>query len=230
MIVDNISKFAAYVATKKHNVFMVEWHSLGRFPCYLSALYNMRLVAQCTAQLYAFIMENGGSAYETTCIGHSLGAHICGMISNHLTIRQHRIIGLDPARPLIDRFARKEFRLTPDDADQVQVIHTNAGFLGEINQVGTVDFCVNGGAIQPGCHGHMIRISRCSHFQSVCYLVQTVTNASTFVGQPCSSKCPRNNVFPIRNGKPIPMGEHTPKEARGMHCVKIEHDNDCPFN
>lgn len=43
--------------------------------------------------LYAFIMENGGDARETTCIGHSLGAHICGMVSNHLDKKQHKIVG-----------------------------------------------------------------------------------------------------------------------------------------
>lgn len=59
--------------------------------------------------------------------------------------------GLDPARPLVDRYGSSEFRLTRDDATMVQVIHTNAGFLGEVPQVGHVDFCVNGGRLQPSC-------------------------------------------------------------------------------
>lgn len=63
---------------------------------------------------------------------------------------------MDPARPLIDRFATKYFRLTKDDAHQVQIIHTNAGFLGEVNQVGHLDFCVNGGIMQPGCKGNRL--------------------------------------------------------------------------
>lgn len=135
----------------------------------------MRLVAQCAAKLYAFVMDNGGKAEESTCVGHSLGAHICGMISNHLTLKQHKIVGkllvikmvikkylfknstgLDPARPLIDRYATKYFRLTKDDAYHVQIIHTNSGFLGEENQVGHVDFCVNGGMRQPGCKGNQV--------------------------------------------------------------------------
>ncbi|KAJ3622255.1 hypothetical protein MTP99_002776 [Tenebrio molitor] len=117
----------------------------------------MKLVSQCTAKLYAFIMDHGGDARETTCVGHSLGAHICGMISNHLDLKQHKIVGLDPARPLINRYGDKYFRLTRDDAHQVQIIHTNAGVLGEVNQVGHVDFCVNGGTMQPGCKGHILR-------------------------------------------------------------------------
>lgn len=63
---------------------------------------------------------------------------------------------MDPARPLIDRYATKYFRLTKDDAYHVQIIHTNSGFLGEENQVGHVDFCVNGGMRQPGCKGNQV--------------------------------------------------------------------------
>lgn len=43
------------------------------------------------------------------------------------------------------------FRLTRDDANFVQVIHTNAGILGESAPIGHIDFCVNGGTMQPGC-------------------------------------------------------------------------------
>ncbi|KAE9537389.1 hypothetical protein AGLY_006412 [Aphis glycines] len=141
----------AYLNRKDYNVFTVDWEPLTFFPCYLSSLSNTRLVAQCTAQFYAHLTYSGASAYDIHCVGHSLGAHICGMISNHLTHRQHKIIGLDPARPLVDRYGSAEFRLTRDDATMVQVIHTNAGFLGEAPQVGHVDFCVNGGRLQPSC-------------------------------------------------------------------------------
>lgn len=85
--------FAAYLTRKDYNIFTVDWEPLTRFPCYLSAISNTRLVGQCTAQLYSFIMYMGGQAKKTTCVGHSLGAHICGMVSNHLDAPQHRIVG-----------------------------------------------------------------------------------------------------------------------------------------
>lgn len=44
-----------------------------------------------------------------------------------------------------------EFRLTRDDADFVEVIHTNSGVYGEYPQIGHVDFSVNGGRMQPIC-------------------------------------------------------------------------------
>nr|CAD7266426.1 unnamed protein product [Timema shepardi] len=147
----------AYLSRGDYNVFTVDWEPLTIFPCYLSALSNTKLVAQCSALLYSYITGNGALAKRTHCVGHSLGAHICGMMSNHLSVKQHKIIGLDPARPLVDRYGSAGFRLTRDDAHVVQVIHTNAGALGEEAQVGHVDFCVNGGMNQPGCKGHRLR-------------------------------------------------------------------------
>ena len=65
--------------------------------------------------------------------------------------------GLDPARPLIERKKSKAFRLTKDDANVVQVIHTNAGYLGQAESPGHLNFCINGGKYQPYCKGHPIR-------------------------------------------------------------------------
>ncbi|CAH0714535.1 unnamed protein product, partial [Brenthis ino] len=84
----------AYLSRKDYNVFMVDWMALARFPCYLSALSNMKLVGQCTAQLYSHLTQFGVKARKITCVGHSLGAHVCGMISNHLTEKQYKIIDL----------------------------------------------------------------------------------------------------------------------------------------
>ncbi|PSN33800.1 hypothetical protein C0J52_19495 [Blattella germanica] len=168
----------------------VDWEPLTKFPCYLSALSNTKLVAQCSAKLYSYLTEHGAPAKKITCVGHSLGAHICGMMSHHLTYKMHKIIGLDPARPLIDQYASHVFRLTRDDAHSVQVIHTNAGFLGVEAPAGHIDFCVNNGQFQPGCQGHRLRQARCSHFQSACYFAATVARQVT-MGVPCNAACPR---------------------------------------
>lgn len=221
----------AYVSRGDYNVFTVDWKPLTQFPCYLSSLSNTRLVAKCTAQLYAYIMDLGGYAEKTTCVGHSLGAHICGMVSNHLDVKQHRIVGLDPARPLVSQYGSSEFRLSPEDAHQVQIIHTNSGFLGETNQVGHVDFCVNGGRNQPGCKGHKLRVARCSHFQSACFFAATVRQGNLMIGKPCTAQCPkRTSNWGLLPGKPIPMGHDTPFSARGTYCVHSRSDSDCPFN
>ena len=78
------------------------------------------------------------------------------MVSNHLNIKQYRIIGLDPARPLIERKKPNRFRLSMDDATNIQVLHTNAGFLGLEDNTGHLNFCINGGRTQPYCKGNPI--------------------------------------------------------------------------
>lgn len=78
--------------------------------------------------------------------------------------------GLDPAKPLIENHAGKSFRLTKDDAHFVQIIHTNAGFLGQSLLTGHIDFCVNGGRLQPYCTGgHPVRKSAKSNLNCVTF-------------------------------------------------------------
>ncbi|XKL61375.1 hypothetical protein PGB90_008432 [Kerria lacca] len=249
----------AYLNRGDYNVFTVDWSRLTFFPCYLSSLSNTRLVAQCTAQFYSHLTYNGASAFKIHCVGHSLGAHICGMISNHLTHKIHRIIGLDPARPLVDRYGSDMFRLTKDDANFVQVIHTNAGLLGETPAIGHVDFCVNGGTMQPSCQreSQVIKTiwnddlgiseshvyhqmgsnasllfagkSRCSHFMSACFFAATIMEQGR-----------RHRGLPCTSGckllpgfkgvKGVSMGEHTPENARGVFCLRMSDNKRCPFD
>lgn len=61
-------------------------------------------------------------------------------------------VGLDPARPGFEIFTVQSERLSVDDADFVDVIHTAAGSLGYSESIGHVDFFPNSGdAPQPGC-------------------------------------------------------------------------------
>lgn len=64
--------------------------------------------------------------------------------------------GLDPARPLIEKHGSRSYRLTRDDAEYVQIIHTNAGALGQLSYSGSLDLCINGGSFQPFCRGNPI--------------------------------------------------------------------------
>lgn len=72
-------------------------------------------------------------------IGHSLGAQIAGFAGKtfkKLTGKKFaRITGLDPAGPCF--FEEKpDSRLSRNDADLVDIIHTNAGVYGYINPIG----------------------------------------------------------------------------------------------
>ncbi|CAG9802401.1 unnamed protein product [Chironomus riparius] len=226
----------AYIS-KQYNVIAVDWEKLTTYPCYLSSLSNTKLVAQCTAQLYSYLTFVGSKIEGITCVGHSLGAHICGMMSNHLTHKQHRIIGLDPARPLVQKHGSKTFRLTKDDAYHVQTVLTNAGFLGESISTGDVTFCVNGGRDQPYCNGNRIKRARCSHFLAVCYLANAILHNKKSLSVPCPRGCVMNNRFPYVNYTPndiemrlkyFRLGQDT--NVQGTYCVRVEHANNCPFH
>lgn len=76
------------------------------------------------------------------------------------------LTGLDPARPLIERHASESYRLTRDDANVVQIIHTNAGTLGQESLTGSIDLCINGGSLQPFCR-RGLRLSMHSIFKRI---------------------------------------------------------------
>lgn len=98
-------------------------------------------------------------------IGHSLGAHIAGFTSQNIkhktgkTVR--RITGLDPAGPGFRDFHLKDDdKLTQNDAEIVDVFHTDGGVLGIYPPLGTLDVYINGGIrIQPDCHFSLNEIS-----------------------------------------------------------------------
>lgn len=93
-------------------------------------------------------------AFRIHAIGFSLGAHVVAFTSNVLENRTHirfeRITGLDPALPFFAT-TNDEWKLDRSDADFVDVIHTNSGLFGKIEQCGDIDFYVNGGRMQPRC-------------------------------------------------------------------------------
>ncbi len=81
----------------------------------------------------------------------SLGAQTAGMVANFLLSgKLKRITGLDPAKPLFI-FAKNNRKLGKDDAEFVDIIHTDVLQRGVLSTAGHADFYVNGGIEQPGC-------------------------------------------------------------------------------
>lgn len=86
-------------------------------------------------------------------IGHSLGGQISGFIGKRIISKTNNTIGkiaaLDPSGRL---FYNDSIRLVANDADIVEVVHTDGGVFGYYEKCGTVDFYANGGKPpQPGC-------------------------------------------------------------------------------
>lgn len=65
------------------------------------------------------------------------------------TGRLSKIVALDPALPLFGRSQSHE-RLDVSDAEYVEIVHTNAGYLGFTRPLGHASFYPNGGTSQPG--------------------------------------------------------------------------------
>jgi len=123
------------------------------------------------------------------CIGHSLGAHICGFLGKETAI--DRISGLDPAGPLFSG-SKEEERLHSRDATVVDALHTDGDTCGMMRPIGDVDFYAGRdeehyGADQKGCDYYITMIgSVCDHSRSVEIYKATIANRSCTPEVECS--------------------------------------------
>lgn len=131
------------------NIISVDYEPLARIPCYHFAVRNLPVVANCTAQLLDFLVDSNIVPLDTIhVIGFSLGAHAGGMVANYLKKDRQlkRITGLDPAKPMFI-LADNDHRLDQNDAEFVDVLHTDVFSRGVLLPSGHVDFYANGGFI-----------------------------------------------------------------------------------
>lgn len=141
-----------YLKKDKHNVFYVDWSKADDKSFHVAAA-NSKAVGDVIAE---FIISTRIQLKNVHLVGHSLGSHVAGFagkrIFNKTKRKLGRITATDPAGPLFERKeVTKEFRLCEDDAEFVDVIHTDIGHYGFIKPLGHVDFYPNGGRDQPGC-------------------------------------------------------------------------------
>lgn len=119
-------------------------------------------------------------------------------------------------------------RLDVGDAEFVEVIHTNAGYYGEIDRIGHVDFCVNGGKVQPFCRDREM-YQLCSHMWSVCYMAQSIDDGgASLLAESCSRRCPSGPRIAARTGEYVTMGQHTPIDTKGSFCYNNADPPYCP--
>lgn len=138
-----------------YNVVVVDWGMLAdpKFSgdagnlFYGFAVKNVPLVGRRVGEFVLFLMKNGAvrSLDQVHLIGFSLGSHVSGNAGN--TLKEltgqvpARITGLDPAGPSFYKGLRLSSRqLSTEDANFVDIIHTNQGALGIYKNIGHVDF------------------------------------------------------------------------------------------
>ncbi|XP_069885272.1 endothelial lipase [Dipodomys merriami] len=174
---------------KDANIVVVDWLPLAH-QLYIDAVNNTKAVGHSVAKLLDWLQEkNGFSLGNVHLIGYSLGAHVAGYAGNFVKGTVGRITGLDPAGPLFEG-ADINKRLSPDDADFVDVLHTYTRSFGVSigiqMPVGHIDIYPNGGDFQPGCglndvlgsiaYGTITEGVKCEHERAVHLFVDSLVN------------------------------------------------------
>ncbi|KAH0624905.1 hypothetical protein JD844_032806 [Phrynosoma platyrhinos] len=132
------------------NIIIVDWNRGATTMNYPSAVSNAKKLVVILKNMIDQMLENGASLDSVYMIGVSLGAHVAGFVGKAYNGKIGRITGLDPAGPSFTGRLPHE-RLDFNDAQFVDVIHTDIDALGYRKPLGNIDFYPNGGTDQPGC-------------------------------------------------------------------------------
>ncbi|XP_046750693.1 pancreatic lipase-related protein 3-like [Diprion similis] len=172
-----------YLEITGYNVIVVDW-SIYSGKSYVTARKNIVSVGKFIAEMIDYLEEEASlDTSALTVVGHSLGAHIGGEACRSATSKVANLVGLDPAGPLF-YFVGTEARMTSDDADFVEVIHTSAGRLGFNGNLGDVDYWPNGGLKQRGCGNDVL--ATCAHSRAYLYYTESLKK-NKFVARKCHS-------------------------------------------
>ncbi|XP_017768412.1 PREDICTED: lipase member H-A, partial [Nicrophorus vespilloides] len=140
---------SAYFKKGAHRVVFVDWSVAGTKKYSVSAA-NSKPIGE---YLGDFIVDSGVSLGLVHLVGHSLGSHVASfagkMVLKRTGKKVGRITALDPALPKFEG-APAECGLHVEDAEFVDVVHTDVGHYGYTRPAGHVDFYPNGGKDQPG--------------------------------------------------------------------------------
>ncbi|XP_026463547.1 pancreatic lipase-related protein 2-like [Ctenocephalides felis] len=213
----------AYFKRGEYNIFIVDYGSAVVEPCLSQMAWAPRFASQCIAQLVKYLQyhPNGVQPDRLHLIGYSVGAHIAGLVPNHMNKgKLGRITGLDPTI-IFYMGNNRSLDLDPTDANFVDVIHTGAGILGQWGPTGHADFYVNGGSSQPGCASTtLFKTLSCDHTKVTPYFIESINSPKGFWAGPCANLIsyligwcePKDDEYVL-------MGEHISHKARGIYYV-----------
>lgn len=91
----------AYFSVGEYNILIVDYGPAVREPCLNQIDWAPRFAGLCIAQLVKYIAHHprGVAPDYMHLIGYSVGAHLAGLVANHITPAEGklgRITGLDP--------------------------------------------------------------------------------------------------------------------------------------
>ncbi|XP_026117496.1 endothelial lipase [Carassius auratus] len=172
------------------NVVVVDWLGLAH-QLYPDVVNHTLRVGKSIAKLLDWLQDEVQlKLQDVHMIGYSLGAHVAGYAGTSVNGNIGRITGLDPAGPMFEG-ADSNKRLSPDDADFVDILHTySRGALGVSigiqEPIGHIDIYPNGGDVQPGCSlgdvlstaaaGNFVEVMKCEHERAVHLFVDSLMN------------------------------------------------------
>ncbi|XP_043950792.1 lipase member H-A isoform X3 [Drosophila biarmipes] len=198
----------AYTAQGFENVLVADWGPVANLD-YPTSRLAVKKVARVLAKLLEeFLQRHGINLEGVHIIGHSLGAHIAGLIGRYFNGTLGRVTGLDPALPLFS--SRSDDSLHSNAAQFVDVIHTDYPLFGDIRPRGTVDFYPNFGlAPQPGCENvDVVAASKLLHEASIRCSLKAIK--SRHVEDCLREKSQANNTD---NADSVFMGENVSRSA-----------------
>ncbi|XP_044738783.1 phospholipase A1-like [Chrysoperla carnea] len=181
----------------KYNVIIIDWDHFAGAEYPLSANNTQKVAVYVFEILELLIQAEKVRIDNIHFIGHSLGAHIAGMVGTFIGKKFGqkipRITGLDPAMPNFESalipftsfIGLDDHRLDKSDAEFVDVIHTCSGILGYSKSFGHADFFPNNGTDQPGCTKGLFGIL-CHHVRAYELYTESI-NSRKFKSKQCES-------------------------------------------
>ncbi|XP_004521443.1 lipase member H-A [Ceratitis capitata] len=202
----------AYLQRKDLNLIILDWGELANGNYIFDAVINCKQLGTVFAKYLTAMFEEGLDINKIHIVGHSLGGQMAGIIGrevyrrNDKTKKIPRLSALDPAFPLF--YGTFSSHLSSDDAEFVDVIHTDAWLYGAPVSTGTADFWPNGGTtLQPGCPKRNYRLlsdnDLSSHRRSWWFWAESVKSAFPQKFYAVKAK----NWADFKNGKLIDNGE-----------------------
>ncbi|KAL1491517.1 hypothetical protein ABEB36_012103 [Hypothenemus hampei] len=225
----------AHLKHHDYNIVFIDWSEYAAED-YKRSAANIKPLGVFIAE---FLTAAGLPPEKIHLVGHSLGAQFAGFIGKSYfqqTGRKiGRITGLDPAGPQFSNsLMTKEDRLSEEDAEFVDVVHTDIQIYGYTLPCGHVDFYPNGGTDQPGCTSLEAEDVNCNHRRAALFFAESIGTRTYASEMEIHEDNDYNVVITRKNCQNVVVfGEHVNPNARGVFYLETGPEEpflQIPFN